>query len=160
MYQQRSPRVAPGRTEPEQFDEGLAFLARRLRFSVAKLSDHESDLLSDYGRGASVDGEVRYRLRTFRALCEIAGRSNRPEDREALPELVRAEILRHARVQVCLRSAIDEGTAAVGPALVAQRAFERNPCKAAWSALRDALLRQHAATRLALDAVLIWTAAA
>lgn len=159
MYQQQSLRVAPGRTEPEQFDEGLAFFARRLRFSVADLDDRDRQLLADFGRGASRDGEVRYRMLTVRHLCAIAGRSNRSEDREALPELIRAEILRTARPQLCLRSTFDEETAAVGPADVAQRAFEKMPTTGTWVVVRDALMRQMAATRFALDAVLMWSAA-
>lgn len=159
MYQLRSPRLAPGRTEPESFDEGLGLLARRLRFSVADLDDGDRQLLADFGRGASRDGEVRYRMLTVRHLCAIAGRSTRPEDRDALPELLRAEILRHAGPQLCVGTAFDEETAAVGPADVAQRAFERNPCEAAWVVCRDTLMKQHAATRMALDALLIWTAA-
>lgn len=159
MYQQRSPSPVVGRREPEPFDNGLAFIARRLRLSVPDLDPHERQLLEDYGRGASVDGEVRYRMITLRALLAIASRSTRLEDREALPELMRGEILAADPHQVmAVPTAFDLEGSVTGPANEAQRHFELKPSRATWMICRDLLIRQHAATRFALDAVLMWAA--
>ena len=158
-YRPTAGRPEQGRGEPEAFDEALGFIARRLRFSVTDLTEKERDLLDDYGRGASKDGEVRYRLKTLRALLAIAARSNRLEDRDALPELFRAEILRLAGAEHCLTTAFDVETATTGPADVAQREFEKAPSPGTWIIARDALMKQAAATRFAIDALLIWSAA-
>lgn len=158
MYQQTASRLAPGRTDAERFDDGLAFIARRLRFSVQRLDARDRQLLDDFGRGASRDGEVRYRMVTLRALCAIAGRSTRADDREALPELIRAEVLRYVDAPVSIAAAFDVETSVTGPTDVEQRVFERVKDRASWIRCRDALLRQLAATRYALDAVLMWSA--
>src|SRR5688572_3468436 len=154
-YQRPSPSPVAGRREPEPFDEGLPFIARRLRLSVPGLDDYERELLTNFGRGASVDGEVRYRMVTLRALLAIASCSTKLEDREALPELFRAEILAKDPCRAgSVPDAFDLETSVTGPANEAQRAFERNPSRSTWQVCRDALLRQAAATRRALDAVL------
>ena len=81
-----------GRTDPASFDLQIGQIARRLRVSVPMLDERERQLLDDYARGASLHGEPRFRLITFRSLLAIARRSRRVEDRDAIPELIRAEI--------------------------------------------------------------------
>lgn len=156
----RAPVTSPvvGRRDPEPFDKALAMIARRLRLSVVDLDDHERRLLEDFGRGASVDGEIRYRMITLRALLTIASRSSRIEDREALPELMRAEILIAGDGHMSIATSFDLETSTTGPADVAQREFETKPSRATWILCRDALMRQLYATRLALDAVMLFTA--
>lgn len=155
-YRQPSAAPASARTEPAlDFDGRLATFARGLRLSVNDLTEQESELLTDYGRGASRDGEVRYRLRTFKALIGIARRSSRPEQREALAEIIRAELLADV-ASPSIATAFDAETPAPGQADVRQREFERNPNPTTWAACRDALMHQLAVTRRALDAVIAW----
>jgi hypothetical protein len=68
------------------FAGDLAQLARRLRVSVLGLSDSDQHLLKDVA-------EDRYPMKTLARLMAIAAHSVRPEDREALPELIRRECL-------------------------------------------------------------------
>lgn len=139
---------------PQSFDCGLAGLAKRLRLSVPNLTEYERHTIEEFARGASVDGEIRYRQRTFKALMALAARSRNIADRDALPELVRAEILANVASHVCVEEAFDRETAVTGPADVEQRAFERNPNPITWARCTDALKRQMAATETALASVL------
>lgn len=163
MYQETRLPLAGGRTfregQPALVDDAfhheLRFIARRLLFSVPRLEVAERDLLYDLGRT-----EVRYPMKTLRALLAIASRSLRLEDQEAIPELMRAEILRQSAPSLCVRAAFDIEAPVTGPANEAQRAFELQPDRTTWERCRDALQRQLAATRHALDAVLTWRAPA
>lgn len=156
MYQGRASRLAPARTNGEpSFDEKLARITRRLRYSVTNLAADEQQLLDDYGRGASRSGEARYRLVTFRRLIAIARRSRRPEDREALPELIRDEIA-EGGAPLDVEVAFDRETPAPGAADVAQRAFEQDPNPITRERCLEALDKQLATTRDARDAVLHW----
>lgn len=157
-YRNAPDRLAQSRTqpaEPSTFDRELALWVRRLRFSVPDLNEYELGLLEDYGRGASVDGEVRYRLLTFKALMAIASRSPRVEDRDGLPAIVRAEIERN-RPALDIATAFDLETPAPGAADVEQRAFERDMNPITWARCKQALARQLATTRAAYDAVIGW----
>lgn len=152
-----SPRRQSGQRDipgPTSFLEDVALLARRLRLSVPDLNDRERELLHDFARAAGDDAEVRYRLVTVRAFCAIAGRSTRPEDREQLPELIRAEILRDSSEQVDVAAAFDVETSVTGPADVAQRQFERDPNPTTWRRCVDTLRQQLTATHQALCSVL------
>lgn len=151
---QAAPSATP-RTNGDSFDQRLGFIARRLRFSVPHLSERETDLIEAYGRGASRDGEARYRMVTFRSLCAIARRSRRCEDREALAELIREEV-RDGAAPTSVEVAYDAETACTGPADVEQRAFEREKNPITHARCVDALTRQLATTRVALDATLAW----
>jgi predicted nucleic acid-binding protein len=150
------PKMAAGgevaRTDAGSFDLQLAYVARRLLLSVSGLDERERQLLNDYARGASLHGEPRFRLITFRSLLAIARRSRRTEDREAIAELVRAEINRGAPPS-SIELAFDGETGATGPCDVEQRAFEHSPNPITWARCKAALEKQLAATRAALDAV-------
>lgn len=151
-YQESPCGLAVARTEPASFDLQLGHIARRLRFSVPNLDGREMRLLDEYGRGASLHGEGRYRLITFRSLLAIARRSRKPEDRDALAELVRGEIHR-GTAPTSIELAFDAETGSTGPTDVEQRAYEHNPTPITWARCKAALEKQLAATRAALDAV-------
>lgn len=151
-YQRTAFESAAPRRDADSFDRDLGTIARRLRLSVHDLTDDERQLLEEYGRGASRDGEPRYRLITFRRLCAIARRSRRAEDRDALAELVHREVtdgVDPSTVEVVF----DQETASTGPTDVAQRAFEHEPNPITQARCREALERQLATTRAALDVV-------
>jgi hypothetical protein len=155
-YRAPATDAAGSRTEAGPFDKAIARFAVELRLERGPdLNDYERNLLEDFGRGASVSGEIRYRMKTLRSLISIASRSRRVELRDALPELLRAEILRNAPA-VSIEKAFDVETPAPGQADPAQRAFERDPNPITHQRCKEALERQLAATRQALDAVLAW----
>lgn len=134
------------RTVEQPFAAGLQYIARRLRFSVRHLSDADKQFLADVGRT-----ESRYQMKSLERLAEIAERSERAEDREALAEFIRARSLRSTRTILDARVAFNLETQATGPADVAQRAFEQHPCRATKDAVEEALRVQLFATRCALD---------
>lgn len=128
------------------FVDGFKALARELRLSVPDLSDADKHLLKDVA-------DDRYPMVTLVRMMAIASRSLRPEHREGLAELVRAECLAPHAGAACVSSAFDLETEATGLADLAQRHFERAPCPSTWQRVRDALTRQMHATRRSLDAV-------
>lgn len=130
------------------FEEQLQSLAQRLLSSVLGLTTADKQFLRDLARD-----EARYPMRTLRRLIGLAAMSVRPEDREALAELVRAEILAQTQSAFCLATAFDHETEANGAADVAQRAYERERTRSTWEWCLSTLTRQMAATRQAIDAV-------
>lgn len=147
MYRRPDPAaaIAPA---ADPFEAGLRAIARRLQQSVPDLTAREREWLHDLARE-----ECRYPMPTVRKLNRVSRRSMNAEDREAFAELIRADSLPPA--PTCVRTAFDLETAATGPADVEQRRLEQEPRDhATWTRCRDALTRQLAATRRALDAVL------
>jgi hypothetical protein len=151
-YQRPARGPVPARTKTDRFDHQIGFIARRFKFSVRNLSDAETQLLDDYARGASYNGEARHRLITFRRLCAIARRSRSPEDREALAELVRAECIDGVE-PTPFEIAFDLETPVPGATDDAQRQFERNPTPISWRRCLDSLKRQETVTKIARFAV-------
>lgn len=152
-YRRRASRSVTANAHRSPFDIGLANFAIRLRESVPNQTAYEHGLLEEFARGASAVGEIRYRQTTLKALIAIAARSKCPADRDALPELIRAEILA-AGPPLCVATAFDSETAATGPADVEQRAFEQNPNPITKARVVTALRQQIAASLTALTAVL------
>jgi hypothetical protein len=64
----------------------LEMIARRLLFSSVGASDEQRDLLHDVARG-------RYPMKTLAEMIAIARMSVKPEDREALAEMIRGLLL-------------------------------------------------------------------
>lgn len=106
----------------EAFLATLQFIARRLLFSVLGLTDDERQFLHDVARS-----EHRYRMIALQRLMAIAARSVKPEDREALAEVVRAWCLAGVPAVTDIRLAGDLETRAQGEHDVAWRAFEVSP---------------------------------
>lgn len=137
------------RTErPRPIADDVEYVARRLLFSVRALSASDKQFLGDLARS-----EHRYPMKALDRLTEIAARSDRPEDREVLAEMIRARCLRSTPAVQDVALAFDHETRATGPADVTQRAYERRPCRATKEAVTEALTTQLYATRAALDAV-------
>lgn len=149
-YVDRAPSSASLRTNSDAagsgFVAGFKTLAGNLRLSVADLTESEKHLLKDIA-------DDRYPMKTMLNVMAIASRSLRPEHREELAELVRAECLAPHAGAACVSSAFDLETEATGLADLAQRHFERAPCPSTWQRVREALTRQMHATRRSLDAV-------
>jgi hypothetical protein len=64
----------------------LEMIARRLLFSSVGASEEQRDLLHDVARG-------RYPMKTLAEMIAIARSSVKPEDREALAEMIRGLLL-------------------------------------------------------------------
>lgn len=126
----------------------LQRLARSLYFSAPNVTARNREFLQDFARG-----EGRYQLVALQRLIMCARASTKLEDREALAEIIRAELLADAPAS-CVVSSFDAETIANGDANIAQRQYERTRCRAAWERCRDALIAQAVATRVALDAVM------
>lgn len=126
----------------------LQRLARALYFSAGpNISPRNREFLQDFARG-----EARYQLVALQRLIMCARASCKPEDREALAEIIRAELLADEPTK-CVATAFDYETTANGEANNAQRQFERTRCRSSWERARDALMQQYAATRASLDAL-------
>lgn len=129
MHQQPAACLAAVRKNPESFEAGLALVARRLLFSAVGLSDGDRQFLHDVTRS-----EARFPMRALQRLVAISRRSVQPDDREALPELIRREILGDESAMT-VAAAFDFETSAQGEADMAQRRYERNrQCPAARAA--------------------------
>jgi len=129
------------------FEAGLRAVARQLAASVPDLSEREREWLSDMARD-----EVRYHMVTVQRLCAAARRSTDLTAREAFAELIRATSM-PAKQTLPVPVAFDLETPAPGVADVAQRAYERDPNPSTLTRCRQALARQLAVTRIALDAL-------
>jgi hypothetical protein len=142
MYHQTSaPAVAA------EFLTDLQEFARQLDANVPR-TDKEADFLQDVARG-------RYEMKALQRLIDIARRSERPEQREFLAELVRRQTIAGSGHAISIAAVFDEETAATGETDNAQRRFERAPdCPSTWHLVREKLTRQLVTTRAALDAVL------
>lgn len=149
-YANRAASSAAPRKNPEPAGSGfardVAQLARGLRLSVLDLTDAERHLLKDVA-------EQRYPMKTLVTVMSICSRSYRPEQREALAELVRRECLRNAEVPHDVAAAFDLETQATAEAELPQREYERRRCPASKRFVLDRLLRQLHFTRAAIDVV-------
>jgi len=141
------------RSEADSFDYRLGQIAHQLRISLSDLDPAEKRLLEDYGRGASANGEARYRMVTFRRLCAIARRSRKPEVREALAELIRDEVF-DGVAPTCQEVAFDQEAPVTGQCDVAQRQYELHPTPITRARCVEWLKRQIAVSRAALEAVI------
>lgn len=135
-YQRSTPRLASS-----TFVSDVQQLARELHATVPR-DDSDSAFLQDIARG-------RYQMVAMQRLIEIAARSPRPEHHEILSEIVRPR----SAASPCVSTAFGAETESTGPADVAQREYELAPCKSTWQRARQALIRQLASTRMALDAL-------
>lgn len=132
----------------DPFVAGLQTIARRLLFSTPRLASTDRQFLYDVARQ-----EARFPMTGLRRLMAIAAHSTKPEDREALPELIRAECLVGVHA-VDVAIAFDEETAAQGIADVAQRAYERHPSPTTQARVVEAFTAHLTGLRRSLDAVL------
>lgn len=142
-YQRVAPTLAAPRTPPGDLLSDLQFIARRLIFTAA-VSDADRQFLHDFARP-----EQRYPMKALQRLIHCARCSTRPEDREALAEMIRAHCIAGATVPD-VRTALDVETAVQGPADVAAREFERQPSRTT----RAVAIERHTAHQTALRAVL------
>jgi hypothetical protein len=106
------------------------------------LSSEDDHFLKDGAEG-------RHKHATMQRVMRLAALSDKPEHHEMLSELVRPTVRTPAIATAFLLE-----TASNGDANNAQMRYAHAPCKSAWLACRDALMRQMATTRSALDAVL------
>lgn len=148
MHQNNAVWLAPDRRNSSGFVDELQFIARRLLVSAIGLPEADRQFLWDVARG-----EGRYRMVALQRLAGISCRSVKPEDREALAELVRRECLCGVPSIYDVGLAFDLETKAQGEADVAQRQFERRPTLATRTAAIETLTGQYFATRASLDAV-------
>lgn len=126
------------------FNEGIRSVARRLLFSTP-LEHHK--FLSELARE-----EERVQMKQLQRLLGIAATSSRPEDREAVVDLVRM----HCDVQrelLGVEVAGDLETEAQGSADCAARAFERTRTRAAKERALETLRRHFAALRALIDSI-------
>lgn len=149
MYQSHAARLAPPRTNPDDFSKGLAFIARRMLFSAISLTESERQLLHDLSRA-----ESRYAFKTLQSLIAIAPRCAKVEDQEALPEFIRGRIAER-RERIDPFTAFAAETEAQGLADIAQWKFARRPNDITKAEVIEALRRQQAATRLSIDTLLV-----
>jgi hypothetical protein len=136
------------RSGARTFAEKVQHIARRLFFSARNLTSSDKQFLGDLARA-----ERRYEMKALQRLIGIAERSDRPEDREALAELIRAECLRSTPAVRDVGVAFDLETRAQGEADVAQRAFERRRTRATKEAAIEKLTTHLYGLRASLDAV-------
>src|SRR4051812_48845040 len=122
MYQQSPARLAPCRTESDDFSKGLAFVARRMLFSAMQLSEAERQLLHDMARA-----ESRYAFKTLQSLINIAPRCAKVEDQEALPEFIRGRIAARRTTLCDPFTAFAVETEAQGLTDIAQYKYARRP---------------------------------
>jgi hypothetical protein len=151
MYPNNAAPVATRRTAAESsdaFTEGLSAIARKLLFSVPDLAPGDKQLLKDFARA-----DARYPMKTLQRLITLSEHSTRPEDREALAELVRSRVIRGAQTPT-VPDAFDVETVAQGLFNVEKRSFERHPDPVTKDRCVEAGTRELAAARAALDAVL------
>jgi hypothetical protein len=129
MYAHHAPSSASPRTNARHavpapgrgFVEQLAQIARNLRVSTPGLTDEESHLLKDVA-------DERYQMVALQKLMSVSSRSRKPEDREALAELIRQRCVVGAVAVENARLAGDLETQAQGEADTAWRAYEQSLC--------------------------------
>lgn len=131
------------------FARDLQLIARRLYVSAPTLPQSDRQFLKDVARD-----ERRYGFISLQRLISCSRQSVKPEDREALPELIRGEILSGVPLEFNIAMAFDAETFAQGEADNAQRLYERRLCAASRDVAIEKLTVHHAALRASLDAVL------
>lgn len=135
----------------QAFDDGVRQVAGKILFG-ANVSASDADFLHDVRRR----DDKRYEFKALRRLIGLSRQCRRREDREALAEFIRGQILGddpESAMEISL--VFDDETVATSGADPVQRALERHPnCRTTWERCRDALTRQLVATRRALDVVL------
>lgn len=147
-YQSHAQRLAPLRTSTEEFQSGLAFVARRMLFAVPSLTSAERQLLWDLSRS-----ESRYAMKALQTLITIAPRCPKVDDQEALPEFIRGRIVAQ-RESADVFTAFAAETEAQGLADLAQFKYARRQNDITRLEVIEALRRQQAATRWSLDVLL------
>lgn len=143
-----SPASTPAHRD-DPFEEGLRQIAKRLRTSIAQLTEREREFLHDLARA-----EARYCMPTVRKIAALSRRSRRVDDREAFATLILAEST--PDVESDVEKAFETEAPCTGAADVQQRAFELHPTVITAARCRAALERQLATTREALGAVREW----
>lgn len=129
VYQRNAVRMAADRMKADVIRD-LQTVARRLFFSTIDLDSSDRQFLQDFIRP-----ECRYPMAALCRLISISSHSVRPEDREAVPEVLRGWILRTVPAVYDVALVGDLETKAQGDHDVAWRAFER---------IRDRLTRERA----------------
>lgn len=144
----------PHATRPEaptsrNFEPLVKRIAHRLLASVPDLSDRDRQWLKDIARE-----ETRYQFVTLQRLCDVSRRSRRLEDREAFAALILSESTPADALPIDRAFTLE--TPATGAADVEQRHFELEPTPITAGRCREALERQLATTKAALEAVRQW----
>lgn len=133
--------------ETSAFSDAIRAIARRLYFSTPTATTKEHEFLQEVARE-----ECRVQMKQLQRLLGIAAQSTRPEDREALVDLVR----HHCDVQrECLDVIVasDLETAAQGAGDVDIRQFERQRTRATKERALASLRRHFAALRALIDSI-------
>jgi hypothetical protein len=127
MYQRNVVRVAAPRRDAGsgRLLARLRTAARQLYFSAVGVDAADRQFLQDFARD-----EERYQLVALQRLVAIARCSVKPEDREAIAEIIRGELLDGVPAVQDVQFAGELEMKAQAEHDLAWRAFELSPCRA------------------------------
>jgi hypothetical protein len=141
--------VSPTVPRPLQLNEEIQDIAARLSFSVPDLAKDEKQFLWDQARRSG------HTLRSLERMADLAARSTKAADREALPECLRARTLRRERLIAgsSLVAAEDEEVLIEQEENIAQRERMKRDDRTTRERLIGALRSRLNVTRRLLDAL-------
>lgn len=135
---------------PDSFEARLRKIARRLRETIADLTDRETAFLYDLARE-----EARYPMPTVQKLCGLSRRSRNPMARDAFAQLIRDYSV-PVTVDSGITAAFDLETPVPGRVDLLQRQFDRDRNPITYARVKAALEEQVAVSQLALESVKHW----